>query len=125
VAANTEEGGVAWHGSEGWLAVEFQGRSMEQWKQSWRGSSTQYELHAEACRRNREKIWREHVRAGVVGWWKISQGSQCQQASGTGRMTSGPRRKLFLFMNFRITQKCTTLQIEKPFFPIFKNQGKF
>jgi hypothetical protein len=24
-------------------------------------------------------------------------------------------------MNFRMTQKCTTLQIEKPFFPMSKN----
>jgi hypothetical protein len=31
------------------------------------------------------------------------------------------RRKPFLFMNFRMTQKCTTLQIEKPFFPMSKN----
>jgi hypothetical protein len=77
------------------------------------------------ARSSGEKIRREHARAGAVGWWKISQGSQCQQASGARRMTSGPRRKLFLFMNFRMTQKCTTLQIEKPFFPTFENQGKF
>jgi hypothetical protein len=43
------------------------------------------------ARSSGEKIRREHVRAGAVGWWKISQGSQCQQASGAGRMTSGPR----------------------------------
>jgi hypothetical protein len=59
VAAGAEEGGTAQHGSEGRPAVEFQefqGRSTEQWRQSWRGSSTQYELHAEAGRRKREKI---------------------------------------------------------------------